>query len=146
MQQQRTLTFGGTIQAKSPWIGLLMALLLTLPALWPLLALQGLPATPDGPHHLFRLLDFDLALRGDDLYPRWLANHGFGYGFPTLNFYAPLTYYLAELPHLLGFGFITSLKLVIAVGFLVAAALNENVGSLLGPDANPRSHRGEKYR
>ena len=30
-------------------------------------------------------------------FPRWFPDFAFGYGFPVLNFYSPLGYYLAEL-------------------------------------------------
>jgi hypothetical protein len=97
--------------------GYLLVLGLTLPVLWPLVGPAYL-SSHDGLHHLFRLLDLDWCLRGGVLYPRWLPHLGFGYGYAVLNYYAPLSYYAAEAFHLLGAGFIDSIKLTYALGFL----------------------------
>ena len=97
--------------------GYVIVLGLTLPVLWPLVGSTYL-ASHDGLHHLFRLLDLDWCIRGGELYPRWLPHLGFGYGYPVLNYYAPLSYYAAEAIHLLGAGFVDSIKLTYALGFL----------------------------
>jgi hypothetical protein len=97
--------------------GYLIVLGLTVPVLWPLVGPAYL-SSHDGLHHLFRLLDLDWCIRGAVLYPRWLPHLGFGYGYPVLNYYAPLSYYTAEAFHLLGAGFVDSIKLTYAVGFL----------------------------
>jgi len=99
--------------------GFLLVFLLTVPAVLPLLQ-PGYPATHDGLHHLYRLYDLDWAMRGGIFYPRWLPNLGFGYGYPVLNYYAPLTYYVAELFHTLGAGYIASIELTIALGFFLS--------------------------
>jgi hypothetical protein len=97
--------------------GYLIVFGLTLPVLWPLVGPAYL-SSHDGLHHLFRLLDLDWCLRGGVLYPRWLPHLGFGYGYPVLNYYAPLSYYVAEALHVLGTGFVDSIKLTYALGFL----------------------------
>jgi hypothetical protein len=97
--------------------GYLIVVGLSLPVLWPLVGPSYL-SSHDGLHHLYRLVDLDWAIRGTVLYPRWLPNLGFGYGYPVLNYYAPLSYYLAELFHVVGAGYIDSMKLAYAVGFL----------------------------
>lgn len=80
------------------WLPLVLALLLTLPALRPLWQ-PGLQQTDDGMHHIFRLFNLDLAIRAGHLGARWLADEGFGYGFPVFNFYAPLSYYAGLVFH-----------------------------------------------
>jgi hypothetical protein len=105
--------------AKFDW-GYLIVLGLSLPVLWPLVGPAYL-SSHDGLHHLFRLLDLDWCLRGGVLYPRWLPHLGFGYGYPVLNYYAPLSYYAAEALHVLGAGFVNSIKLTYALGFLGSA-------------------------
>jgi hypothetical protein len=100
--------------------GHIIVLALTLPVLWPLVGPAYL-SSHDGLHHLFRLLDLDWCLRGGVLYPRWLPHLGFGYGYPVLNYYAPLSYYAAEAFHILGAGFVDSIKLTYALGFLGSA-------------------------
>lgn len=99
---------------------LLVVILLTLPALQPLWQ-PGLQQTDDGAHHLFRLFNLDLAQRSGHLGTRWLADEGFGYGFPVLNFYAPLGYYVGLIFHRLGAGFASTLEWTLAAGLLLAA-------------------------
>ncbi len=55
-------------------------------------------------HPLVRLLEFDFALRGGQFPVRWCDNLAAGYGYPFFNFYAPLSFALAEFFHLVGFG------------------------------------------
>jgi len=99
---------------------LIILLLITLPACYPLLA-PGIPATHDGLQHLFRFYDFDYALRGGELYPRWSPNLLFGYGNVLLNYYAPLTYYLS-LPILALSGrFLLTIEIVCALSLLAGA-------------------------
>ncbi|MCS6845733.1 MAG: YfhO family protein [Caldilineales bacterium] len=115
------------------WAALLLALLLTLPALRALWQ-PGLQQMDDGLHHLFRLYSLDLALRAGHWDVRWLADEGFGYGFPVLNFYAPLAYYAGLVFRWLGAGYVTALELTLAAGLLLAAAAMYLFGrSLLGP-------------
>ncbi len=54
----------------------------------------------------------DKALSAGQFPVRWVSGLGFGLGYPLFNFYPPLTYYLGEVAHLIGFGFIDSIKLV----------------------------------
>ncbi|TKJ30719.1 MAG: hypothetical protein CEE40_04295 [Chloroflexi bacterium B3_Chlor] len=101
-------------------VGYLLVVLLCVPAIWPLVG-PSYFASHDGLHHLYRLLDLDFCIHGGTLYTRWLPNLGFGYGYPVLNYYAPLTYYLAELFHLLGAGYVASIKLTFMTGFVLSA-------------------------
>ncbi len=101
-------------------VGYLLVAMLCLPAVWPLMS-PTLFASTDGLYHLYRLVDLDFCIRGWDLYPRWLPNLGFGYGYPVLNYYAPLTYYLAEVFHMLGSGYVASIELTFMAGFLLSA-------------------------
>jgi len=86
----------------------------------PLLA-GPLPATHDGLHHLFRLFELDRSLRAWHLFPRVFADMGFGYGYPVLNFYSPLSYYLAWLGTAIGIGYIGGLKAAYVLGAVAAA-------------------------
>lgn len=49
---------------------------------------------------------------------RWVPDLGFGYGYALFNFYPPLSYYLGEVFHLAGLGFIDSIKLVWGLALL----------------------------
>lgn len=116
------------VQSGRPWRfpldpGILILLIAPLIAIYPLLP-AGLPATADGPLHLIRSVEFDAILRDGTLYPRWAPDLAYGYGYPLFNFYAPLFYYLTEIPHLLGASFEAALKLVIfACYFLYGFAM-----------------------
>jgi hypothetical protein len=83
-------------------------LLLALVAIHPLLQ-PTLPWSDDGQLHLWRVVELDHCLRNGYLYPRWMPDMAYGYGFPLLNYYAPLSVYLAEGFHLLGLDFTTAL-------------------------------------
>ena len=71
----------------------------------------------DGLLHFHRLAQLDRAILHGNLYPRWLPDMGFGFGFPLFNYYAPLSYYVVE-PLLL-------------VGINVSAALMVSFGLAL---------------
>jgi uncharacterized membrane protein len=92
----------------------------TIPASFGLLQ-DGFFSSSDGMIHLYRLFELDRAIQVGIFYPRWFPLSGFGYGLPVLNYYPPLSYYLAEIPHLFGAGYIISIKLLIASGFVLAA-------------------------
>ncbi|HLZ10848.1 MAG TPA: hypothetical protein VKT80_19850, partial [Chloroflexota bacterium] len=81
-------------------------------AIYPLIP-AGIPATADGPLHLIRLVEFDTQLRAGILYPRWAPDLALGYGYPIFNYYAPLFYYVAEIPRLFGASFDVAIKLAI---------------------------------
>lgn len=71
--------------------------------------------------HIARLFLFDKALREGEIYPRWVDQLGFGYGYPLFNFYPPLIYFVAEGFYLLGFSLIWSIKLMVISGFILGA-------------------------
>ncbi|MBU1877846.1 MAG: hypothetical protein KJ734_02740, partial [Chloroflexi bacterium] len=95
-----------------------MTVALCLPALLPLLG-PGFPRTDDGFGHLFRIVELDRALRAGVLYPRWAPELAMGYGYPVLNYYAPLSYYAVEALHLLGLGFLAAYKASLGVALLL---------------------------
>ncbi len=59
---------------------------------------------------LARMVEFDAALRHGEFLPSWSPDFYFGYGSPLFQFYAPLSYYLAEIPVLAGCDLPTALK------------------------------------
>ena len=102
-------------------INYLWVLLLALPAAVPLIG-SGYLDSHDGLFHLYRLAALDDAFQAGVFYPRLFPQLAFGYGHAVLNYYSPLTYYVAQLFHMLGAGYILSIKLTFAVGFLLSAA------------------------
>lgn len=59
-----------------------------------------------------RLFLFDKALTSGQFPVRWVDTLGFGFGYPLFVFYPPLVYMVGEIFRLMGFGFITSTKIV----------------------------------
>ena len=87
-------------RARKYW-GLFATLLLTLPALWPLLR-AGFLVTDDGRFHVYRIAALADAWQHGALYPRLFPDFGFGYGQAVLNYYAPLSYAPGALLSVLG--------------------------------------------
>ncbi|MCS6845338.1 MAG: hypothetical protein NZ528_13605 [Caldilineales bacterium] len=101
--------------------GLLLALLLAAPALWPLLR-PGFFSSDDGLFHVYRTAALADAWRHGVLWPRLFPEFGFGYGQAVLNFYAPLTYVPGALLAVLAVHPATAVQVVIALSTLLAAA------------------------
>lgn len=109
-----------------PWLlPLLIALLVTVPAWSPLLRSDfSWWRTLDGGAHLRRALLLQELIRDGNWYPRWMPEHYGGYGYPTLNFYAPALYYLilAVAAFLPGDGLYGALQGIAAVAAVVTLA------------------------
>jgi hypothetical protein len=103
------------------WCVAFLAVLLTLPAMWPFLSHEGYWASHDGHFHLYRLLSLQEAWGQGHFYPRTFPDFAFGYGFAVLNFYGPLTYYVALVISGLGLSAITAMKLTFALSYPLAA-------------------------
>ncbi|HVF69971.1 MAG TPA: hypothetical protein VNA13_05420, partial [Xanthomonadales bacterium] len=57
----------------------------------------------------------------DGMFPvRWVADLGYGYGYPIFNFYAPLAYYIGALFIFLGFNALVATKIMIGLGIILA--------------------------
>lgn len=78
------------------------------------------PDTPDGLFHLHRVRALAEALRWGVLYPRWFPDFAFGYGYPVLNFYAPLFYYPPAFLHLAGLDLIAAVRLSLAAWYALS--------------------------
>ena len=119
-----------------------MSLWRTIPTRWglwllPLLALQPLlgghvPWQGDGLLHLYRVAALEQALAGGDIFPRWLPDLGYGYGFPLFNYYAPFSYYVALPFRWLGMGLPTAVTLSYALALGVMALGAYHLGRELG--------------
>ncbi|MFN8471760.1 MAG: 6-pyruvoyl-tetrahydropterin synthase-related protein [Anaerolineae bacterium] len=100
----------------------LVAILLVIPAAWPLLQ-PGFIATRGGGDSPFLLIRLQQMLAGLQVsFPvRWMPDANYGLGYPFWNFYAPLPYYFAALLTRLGLGPIAAIKTAQALGLAVAA-------------------------
>jgi len=86
-------------------------------AIFPLLKFEFF-ASHDGFFHLIRLAEFDKAIRGGQIPPRWAPGLAGGLGAPVFNYFYPLSYYLAEVLHLVGFSLASSVRLLFVLGFV----------------------------
>lgn len=109
VSMKRFLRFGAPI----------LVVVLTLFALLPLFH-SGFYTMHDD-EQIARLFDLNQALLSGNIPPRIAPNLGFGYGYPFFNFYPSFAYYVGEVFHLLGFGYIVSTKLMVATGFILSA-------------------------
>ena len=115
----------------------ILVLALALVASAPFLTRPGLPHQTDAELHVYRAAELGHTLRAGDFYPRWAPDFYFGYGYPIFNYYAPLTYYLANLFDLLpGVDIVGGVKAVFVLGLLVASLGAYLLGrELFGPAA-----------
>lgn len=100
-------------------LGFLIICLLGLIPLYPLLH-AGFPLTHDGQDHIARIANFYQSLSEGNTVPRWAASLNWGYGHPILMFLYPAPSYFASFFHFLGFSFVSSVKIVFALSFLLS--------------------------
>src|SRR5262245_3429234 len=109
-----------TIPSRWPASGWILALVICLPAMVPTL----LPGWFEGHDdlHIYRLIEYDLALKDGQIPPRWFPDISAGLGNPHPIYYAPLFYAGALLFHVVGLSWIASLKGALVL-FMGLAAL-----------------------
>ena len=98
-----------SIRLAPHWLPVVVLVLLGILAARPLLSLQFF-YSDDGLDHLLRLFALDQTIHQGIIYPRWLFDLAYGYGYPIFNFYPPLAAYVAETLHLLGLSFADAIK------------------------------------
>jgi uncharacterized membrane protein len=72
---------------------------------------------------VYRLVELDVSLKDGVLFSRWSPDLYGGLGGPLFNFYAPFSYYVAELFHLTGLSFVKSIKATYIVSFVLSGIL-----------------------
>ena len=75
--------------------GLLVVLLLSTLAVWPLITRASLATGTDAQNHVYRVYEILVAWREGILYPRWAPDFYYGFGYPVFDYYSTLSYYLA---------------------------------------------------
>jgi len=111
---------------------LLIVLALCLLAAWSFLLRPSLPRETDTELHVFRTAELGSMIREGILYARWAPDFYYGYGYPIFNYYAPCTYYLANLFSLaLPGGAVFGVKMVFVFGFLLAGIGMWGIGRTL---------------
>ncbi len=98
-----------------------LILLFSIFALAPLTAPGYFIYAHDARHWVYFLQMFDLAIRDGALYPRWATDMVFGYGYPVWVILAPLPFFTGEAFHLVGFDFVSSVKLVYGLALFGSA-------------------------
>ncbi|MDP3998638.1 MAG: hypothetical protein Q8P89_03415 [bacterium] len=67
-----------------------------------------------------RVYEMAQALRDGQFPVRWVADLGYGFGYPIFNFYAPLPYYVGAIFNLVGLDALLATKLMFISGILLA--------------------------
>jgi uncharacterized membrane protein len=99
-------------------LGLIIVLLLSSWAVGPFFHPGFFPIHDNT--QVVRVQQMALALRDDQLPVRWVADLGYGFGYPIYNFYAPLAYYVGAFFNLIGFSALMGAKLMMILGVLLA--------------------------
>ena len=116
------------------WI-ILPLLLVTLYAAQPLFS-SGFYNNHEEYYPMIRTLALDSALHDGQFPVRWSQSLAGGYGYPLFNYYAPLSYYTAEVVHVIGFNFLNSIKIVYGLGlFFAGISMYVFVRALFGKNA-----------
>lgn len=97
----------------------ILLIIVVVPSIYYLLTPGYFPMHDD--IQAFRLLELDKCIQDGQIPCRWIPDMGFGYGYPQFNYYGPFPYYLMEIVHLLGFGFLNSVKIGFALSVVVSA-------------------------
>ncbi|MDQ4077483.1 MAG: hypothetical protein M3220_14705 [Chloroflexota bacterium] len=114
----------------------LLVLAFSLFAISPILSEGYWWGAHDARHSVYFLFEFNQAIRDGVLWPRWSPDFAFGYGYPFFNIYGPLSNYVGEAFHLLGFDLVWSVKLAFASSILLSGlAMYGFVHRLFGPNA-----------
>lgn len=70
--------------------------------------------------HVYRTIAFVDAVRDGQIFPSWAKDLNATYGYPLFIFNYTLPYYLTSIFYLLGFSFISSMKLFLAMNYLLS--------------------------
>ncbi|HVT00997.1 MAG TPA: 6-pyruvoyl-tetrahydropterin synthase-related protein, partial [Patescibacteria group bacterium] len=81
----------------------------------------GLSPTHDAEYHIMRFQQFYVEISQGIFFPRWAPNFNNGYGIPLFTYVYPLPNYIAAIFHTLGFGFIDSFKINMALAEVIGA-------------------------
>lgn len=68
--------------------------------------------------HIYRTMDFYKSLTEGHFFPSWAASLNATYGYPLFIFNYPLPYYILSFFHLLGFSYISSMKIFLATNLV----------------------------
>lgn len=98
----------------------LLMIIFLIPVLLPFFR-SGFFVTDDGEWMIIRLSDFHRSVVDFQVPPRWAGRLNHSYGYPVFNFLYPGMLYFGETFHLLGFGFVNSVKALFVTSFIFSA-------------------------
>ena len=101
---------------------------------------QGVPETHDGDLHMARFATYKKAFIDFHIPPRWAKDLNYTYGLPELNFFYPVSGYIATMLSLLGVSYEVIFKLLLSISFLIApigmffflSLLSSRINAILG--------------
>lgn len=93
---------------------LILLFLLSLISVWPFFK-KGYFESHDGEWMVIRFSAFHQTLRSGQFPVRYTERLNDNYGYSVLNFLYPLPFYAAEIPKLIGFDFVTSIKVIFII-------------------------------
>jgi hypothetical protein len=99
---------------------ILALLLLTTIALWPFFK-KGFFESHDGEWMVIRFSAFHQTLRSGQFPVRYVERLNNNYGYSVLNFLYPLPFYFSEIPKIIGFNFVDSIKITFVISTLISA-------------------------
>src|SRR3972149_7699643 len=105
---------------KKEYFILVLILVLSTIAVWPFFR-RGFFESHDGEWMVIRFSAFHQTFAGGQFPVRSVDRLNNNYGYPVLNFLYPLPFYLAEIPKLLGFGFVDSIKIIFVASTFASA-------------------------
>ncbi len=98
----------------------ILAGILSIPSIFSLLR-QGFFTSDDGGWMIIRFAAFYSSFSDGQFPVRFLKGLNFGYGYPVANFLYPGFMYMATPFHLLGFGIVDSIKIVVIFSFIFSS-------------------------
>lgn len=127
------------MKKRSNILFLLLAVVLSLPAIFGILH-NGFFPSDDGNWMVIRFSAFYEELSNGQFPVRFLGRLNYGYGYPVSDFLYPLFMYIGVPIHAIGFGFVSTIKIIFAgsmilssiFSFLWLRRLFDNMSSLVG--------------
>ena len=98
----------------------ILLIILIIPLLLPLFK-PGMFVSDDAGWMIVRLSDFHRSLADGQFPVRWAGRLNYEYGYPVFNFLYPGVLYFGEIIHLLGFSYISSIKILFGLCVIFSA-------------------------
>jgi len=113
----KTAPLATVLKKENVWSGFLFALvtIITIPVFW-----HVLPCSDDTLPHLYRAVQVDVQVQQGAPFLQWGSDLLRGYGYPIFAFYAPFSYVVLEILHLLGADFSLAMQIAFVLSLWLA--------------------------